>query len=220
METQNNNARTFLILLVITVIILLVNQTCHNRNKNRLVDDLTAYKDTAYTYKTKHNKLVAYNQVLEVENTKQIKLINQKDKEYSDLLKKYKDIDASVIVHTITVIQKDTIYLDKLIPCDFEPIVITKKDPFYLFKATLSQDKFIIDSLAIPNTQKIVVGVKRVGWFRKERRAEIINSNPLIHTESIGGYVVSKDKKWFETDAFKIGASFVGGFALAKMGKN
>jgi len=220
MSTQNNNARTFLILLVITVIILLLNQTCHNRSKNRLVGDITAYKDTAYTYKTKHNKLVAYNHVLEVENTKQIKLINQKDEEYAELLKKYKDINASVVIHTVTVIENDTVFLDKEIPCDFEPFPIVKNDQFYLFKATLSKDNLVIDSLAIPNTQKLVVGEKKIGWFRKERRAEIINSNPLIHTESIGGYVVSKKKKWFETDAFKVSASFVGGFAVAKMGKN
>jgi hypothetical protein len=202
--------RNYGILIVLAVIALLFRECQHQKQVDDLVVSIADYKDTAYYYKGENGKIVAYNEALELQNEEQVKALLKKDEDFKMLLDGFKSINATGGVTTIFEVKHDTIELHDTIPCDFEPIAVTKTDSTYDFFGTIMPSDFIIDSLKVPNEMKFVVGEKKVGLFKKETRIEVVNTNPLITTTGITAYTVQEPKKGFLITLSAIGGAIVG----------
>lgn len=191
----------------------------HQKNENDLIENITNYKDSAQFYSLKVNGMavdVAYNKSLQLENKDQLESILKKNDTLSKLISKFKAISSTTIINNITNISGDTIKLTDSIPCYFKAFKIRRDSIHYHFVGTISPKFFAIDSIIIPNKQSMVIGKKKLGFLKgTEERIEIVNSNPLIKTTNIENYIISKPKKWFQTDAFKISASLLGGYVIA-----
>lgn len=207
--------------LVVIAIFLLLFQDCQHKNQvNSLVKDIATYSDSAEHYKSKYG-IVAFNQTLKFGSDEQLKSYLSNNDTLKDLLRKFKKLN-SVTVVTQKIIIHDTVpvFFDKPIPCDFKPFAVIKdstrsKTKQFYFKGTIFPDKFTLDSILIPNKQTIVVGTKRINLFKKEERAEIVNSNGLIQVDKIGAYTVVNKKKWFQRPVpMLIGGIIIGGTAV------
>lgn len=185
--------RNYGILIVISVIALIFRECQHQKQVDNLVTDISDYKDTAYHYKGENGKLIAYNQALELQNEDQVKALLKKDEDFRVLLDGFKNINATGSVTNIFQVKSDTIKLTDTIPCDFNPISVSKeRDSIYSIYATITPSELIIDSLKIQNTMKFVVGEKKTGLFKKEKRIEVLNTNPNIKTTGTTAYTVSE----------------------------
>lgn len=186
--------------LIIIGIIFFVRECENQDDKNNLVDEIANYKDSAQFYTLKVNGMevdVAYNKSLQLENKEQLESLIKKNDTLTKLVSKFKDIKSTTIINNTTTIVGDTIKINgDSIPCDFKPIRVTRDSIHYYFVGTISPKFFSIDSLTIPNKQSIVIGKKKLGFLKgTEERVEILNSNPLIKTNTIENYVINKRKK-------------------------
>lgn len=193
-------------------------QGCHNKfEKDTLVKQISAYKDSAEFYKIKVNGNpveVAFNQSLVIENKKQLQALLAKNDTLTKLISKFKKIAGTTIINQYTSISKDTIRLKDSIPCSFKAFQVRRDSAYYHFLGTIGQGFFSIDSIIIPNTQSIVMGERKLGFLKgTEKRIEIVNSNPFIHTNKIQNYIIESKKKWYQSTAFKFGIGVLAGGA-------
>lgn len=201
---------SYVIMTSIFVLILLMRECQHQRDTDNLLIDISNYKDTAYFYEAENGKVVAYNEALVLQNETQAKAILDKDEDFRILLEGIKNLDAAGSVTTIFQVKHDTLRLTDTIPCDFDPIAVERLSPEYNFHGTITRTDFIIDSLQIPNVMKFVVGEQKTGLFKRERRIEVINSNPLIQTTGVTAYTIEDKPKWGRTIVIAIGGAIVG----------
>jgi len=214
------NTEKIMVGVILAIIMFFGFRECSNRkSQNELIDGIANYKDSAQFYSVKVNGKdveIAYNQSLVLQSKEQLESVIKKNDTLAKLVKKYKDVKATIIIKTTTSIKHDTIPIDRPIPCDFAPIKVRRDSAYYNFVGTISPKFFSIDTLSIPNKQSLVIGTKKLGFLKgTEERAEIVNSNPLIRTSNIESYVINKPKKWYQTDAFLIGTSLIGGYIIA-----
>lgn len=192
----------YILAIAVVLLIAIFRETCNTRNSNLLLESVQNYSDSAKHYRTEVGVLVAYNQSLILESEEQIKSLFAKNDTLSQLLKKYKRLQ-SVTTITQEIHITDSFPFEVKIPCDFKPFEIKKESEFYNFRGTISSSDFKLDNLTIFNQQSIVIGERKLGFLRgRERRVEIVNSNPLMQTTNIGNYVISGKKKWYETRGF------------------
>lgn len=183
---------------------------------DELVNRISNYKDSAQFYKLKVNGSpvdVAFNQSLVLQTQNQLEAVLAKNDTLVKLISKFKKIASTTIINQYTTINGDTIKLKgDSIPCSFKPFQVRRDSAYYHFMGTIAPNYFSIDSLSIPNRQNIVIGEKKLGFLRgTEKRVEIVNSNPLIHTDKIQNYVIQGKKKWHQTTAFKVGIGILAG---------
>jgi len=207
--------------VIVVAVCLLLFQDCQHKNQvDGLVKDIANYSDSAKHYKSKYGT-VAFNQTLKFGSEDQLKSFLSNNDTLKLLLKKFKKLN-SVTVVTQKIYIHDTVPIpfETRIPCDFKPFAVikdsirSKSKPFY-FKGTIFPTQFTIDSILIPNKQTIVVGTKSINLFKKEERAEVVNSNSLISVSNIGAYTVVNKKKWFQRPVpMLIGGIIIGGTAV------
>lgn len=197
-----NKDLKYIIAIVIIVLLGVVREGCNSSKVDRLLDSVQNYSDSAKHYRTEVGVLVAHNQSLVLENEEQMKTLFAKNDTLSQLLKKYKKLQSVTTVTQIIQIT-DSFPFEVKIPCDFKPFEIKRESEFYNFQGTISSLDFKLDNLTIFNQQSIVIGERKLSFLRgRERRVEIVNSNPLMQTTNIGNYVISGKKKWYETRGF------------------
>lgn len=201
---------SYFILTAIFVVLLLMQRCQHQRETDNLLIDVSNYKDTAYFYEAENGKLVAFNDVLELQNQTQAEALLSKDEDFKTLLEGIKSLDAAGSVTTIYKIKHDTIKLHDTIPCDFDPIAMDKHTDSYDFFATITPSDLIIDSLYIPNVMKFVVGEQKTGFLKKERRIEVINSNPLVQTTGVTAYTIEDKPNKLKYILIAISGAIVG----------
>jgi len=209
--------KIYYIVIAVLIAIFFLRECKHQGNTDRLISSISEYQDSVKYYKTETGNLVAHNSVLELENQNQMESLLQKDKEFKELSDKFNSIDASGEVDQETIIIKDTLELIDSIPCDFKPIQINKVTPHYSIFATIEPSLLTIDTMKMFNTIKYIVGEKKIGLFKKEKRIEIINSNPYIRTTNATTYTISDKKKWYQTKAFAFGCGVISGALLIKL---
>ncbi len=130
----------------------------------------------------------------------------EKNKQLAASLKKWKTIASATKTTTVTEIKEVPVPFEVKIPCNFERTFL-KEDPFYTFSGIVNQDGITFKNLLIPNTQTLVIGKKKTGFFKTEFRVESTNSNPYIKTTSLDNFTfIEKQKR------FGIGVSFGFGF--------
>ena len=205
-----NKNLIYISIIAILILFGVVREGCNSSKTDKLLDSVQNYSDSAQFYKTENGTQVAYNQSLLLENKEQLQSLFAKNDTMRELLDKYKNIKNVTIIKE-TIVIRDSIPYGIDIPCDFNPFTVKRDSIHYNFTGTIGKSFFRIDSLTIPNEQSIIVGQRKLGFLKgKERRVEIVNSNPLIITSNIGSYVVEEKKKWYETRAF----SFLIGFGF------
>lgn len=201
------------VIIVVLIVIIFFLQRCSTRKQNAYIANIEDYKDTAKTFKNKLGATVSYNEVLEAQNREQLSTIVQKDKQLFLLQKDFKTVESATSIKTVIQLVHDTVRFKDSIPCNFEPFYFNDSNKFYTMKAYIAPSFFSLDTLSMYNTQSIVIGEKKVSFWKKaERRIEIQNSNPYFITTNIGSYVISEQKKWYNTNIFKFGVGFVAGF--------
>jgi hypothetical protein len=204
--------------IIALILIFALREGCNQRDKDDLLKNAVTYEDSAKFYKLKVNGNsvdIAYNQSLILENKKQLESMVAKNDTLAKLIDKFKSIRSTTIIKEYFSVTHDTIPIDRPIPCDFAPIKVKRDSLYYHFRGTIAPTYFTIDSLTIPNEQSIVIGKKKLGFLKgTEERVEIINSNPLMKTTNVGNYVIQKDKKWYQRNAFWGAVGLVGGAVL------
>lgn len=184
-------------------VILFFIEKCNNfKHEEKLLHDVSVYKDTVRYFTDKYNHQVAYNATLALDNKKQIEDLLSKNKELVSLVDKYKTINTVTVIKNVLQLVHDTVLYPNLIPCpelDQNPLRVNKKDSLYYLTETIHSKYFTIDTLQVINTQSVVTGIKKTGWFKSELRTEVINSNPLIRTIGIQSYITQiPPKAWYE----------------------
>jgi len=216
------------LILVIGVIAFFMRECSTRKEQDKLVNEIATYSDSAKYYKVKVDGMevdVAFNKTLAVNTQEQMASLIAKNDTLSKLMKKFSEVSNTTIVNQYTTINNDTIALKgDSIPCDFKPIRVSRDSSHYFFVGTIAPTFFSIDTLRIPNKQSILTGTKKVGLGKgtegllknKEKRVEIINSNPLVKITGLESYVVEDTRKFYEKGWFQILIGFGGGFYISQ----
>lgn len=197
-----------------SIIIILAILFIHQCEDNHALQKTSKHNesvllDSVQYYKNALGQEVAEKKSFQGTASELKQILDAKRKENAQLneaLKKWKSIANVTHTETITKIDSIKIPFEVPIPCDFIRTFL-KKEKFYSVAGEVNQNEIFIDNILIPNTQTIVAGRKKLGWFKTEIRAEITNSNPYIKTTAIDNFTFVERKK-----RFGIGASF--GFGL------
>ena len=210
-KIHRNYIIAILVIVTVAVFLYLFRGCQHQKDIDNLIRNVSSYSDSAKHYKNKYGE-ISYNKTLQFENQKQL---NSYLSQHNDTLKKL--LEGFKKINTVTVIKEKIVIHDTVpipfkvnIPCDFDPIVVKRDCTYYNFKGTIFPNKFTIDTILIPNKQSIVFGEKKLGLFRKEYRAEIINSNPYLQTTNIGAFTINPKKQWYQKPfvTFLVGTAF------------
>ena len=213
----NINLNKIAVAIIVALILFFFFQESKRKSEvNNLVKSISSYNDSVSNYRLKNGKLVAFNKTLELENKTQLKAYLNKDDDFKLLLKKYKQVTGGITIVDTFRIQGDTIKLTDTIPCHFNPIKFERILPYYSLNGTITETQFVLDTLIVPNTIKIVLGQKRVGLFSKETRVEVVNSNPYVTTTNLSAVTVKEKKKWYGTQIFSLGIGVIASFFLIK----
>ena len=150
---------------------------------NRLNDNVDVLNSKVTTYELKNGQLVTEKGVLEVTEKDLRKQVYIKDDSLKLLIDKFKD--PQIVYRIKSEIFIDSIPIPYKIPIQYEferdLLVFTEH---YTLTGKSTHLGVTIKDLTIPNTQRIVTGVKR-GLFRTEISTSVTNSNPYIQTLDI-----------------------------------
>lgn len=194
-------------------IFLLITSFNQCQDKKAFKDEVESYvdyTDTVKYYKAKNGDIVAYNESLEI-SEKTLRIMNDSlDKALKNI--KVKDPEVIIQIEERIVIKEVEVRFTDSIPCPpfYKPFDLTEE--FYSLSGSVTNTKFSLDSLQIPNTQSVVVGTKKNGLFkRNDHIVTVQNSNPYMNTEKIKSYTIKQKKRWYETTPFKVTVGFIAG---------
>lgn len=190
--------------IVAGVILFGIDECVDSNRSDKLVDSAASYSDTAEFYKMKNGAVVALNQSLVLENKEQMETLLKKYDTLSRVIKKFSSVQSATIITERTVIQNDTVRFETQIPCNFAPIRVRRDSLHYVFDGRITPNSLIIDSIIIPSRLDIVIGTRKIGLFKRERRVEVIPSNPLVHITNIKNFVIDDRKKWYQKTGTKV----------------
>lgn len=204
--------KDYLYLFCIGVLsVLLVFQTCSKKESVSLNEsNLLAYNDSIRHYKT------ALGQV--VESKRSITLERDNFKFLSDslnyIIKNFKKPEN--IIEYRWRLKTDTVEVPLIINLD-NTFSFKQDDGFNIRSGTVFKNKVRLDPLIVNNTQSIISGPKKDGWFKKKYYAvDIHNTNPYIQGQSVQHYVVVHRKSWHEKWYITIPSALGLGFILSK----
>ena len=123
-------------------------------------------------------------------------LLDQVSDSLKLVLKKYKDVKATVIVNTVTKLDTVRIPFDSIIPYEFQR-TFKHETEFSKITGLSTNEGVRIDTNESYNEQNIVFGDKKEGWFKTEQSVSITNSNPNVKTTGIQSSVITDKKKRF-----------------------
>ena len=208
------------IIIIAFMAFLMITQGCNNKKEiNRLERNYEIEKEGI------QSELLKNGQEL---NTVRSKLLTEKElkEQASDslklVLKKYKDVKATVKIKTIT--KRDTLYIpfDSIIPYVFSR-TFKHETEFSKITGLSTNEGVRIDTNESYNEQNIVFGDKKEGWFKTEQSVSITNSNPNVKTTGIQSSVITERKKRWVIGAGGVvdhrgnaGVGFFAGYAFGR----
>jgi hypothetical protein len=158
----------------------------------------------------------------------QAQTIVSSDRKYKDLEKinKSLEIKASQAVQyrTKTVVKTEfqlgeTVYIDSF-PHLRLPRTFGREGKWLSIGGTINRlGRLQIDSIVIPVSYTVAIGdTLRKGflWRKRDKVVRIGIDNPYVEVTGMNNIVVRQDKKWWQTDAAKIGLGAVLGFAICR----
>lgn len=199
------DSRSFNILLSIGLLLLLIFniQTCNSNKKSYTsIQNLLEYKDSAKIYKSKSDKLVYYNQVLEV-SEKELRIAKDSLMKVIDDIKIKKPKTITKIVTEI--VYKDVpVYYTDTLPCDTFNIPFTHVDDWIAINGRSHNKGLDFKNISITNDLLIVTGEKKNGIFKRNQPVVTVTSNnPYLDVRNITNYEIKPkvpfyDKWWFK----------------------
>ena len=190
--------------IIITALIVLCIYLWRSKNqvKYTATNNIEALTDSLGHYKNKEGVWVAEKKLFQGTEKDLRQVIKSKDKAFQKLLKTFKKPVAAATVKTVT--QIDTVFIPYETKIDlpvFE-LPFSKVAKHYSISGTSTNKGISISEVSIPNTQNVVIGKKKIGWFKSEYRIEIKNSNPLIKTTDLDGFSFRPKPKRFGLGVF------------------
>ena len=199
------DSRSFNILLSIGLLLLLIFniQTCNSNKKSYTsIQNLLEYKDSAKIYKSKSDKLVYYNEVLEV-SEKELRIAKDSLMKVIDDIKIKKPKTITKIVTEI--VYKDVpVYYTDTLPCDTFNIPFTHVDDWIAINGRSHNKGLDFKNISITNDLLIVTGEKKNGIFKRNQPVVTVTSNnPYLDVKNITNYEIKPkvpfyDKWWFK----------------------
>lgn len=213
--TQTNNIR-FIMRAFIALVIAILFLTCFNQCYQIEIDksNILALNDSISTYKLKNGQLVASKESILLDKAMAIDLVLSKDRELNEMAKKFSNIKTITKIVSQTKIDTMNVYFTDTIPCDFNKIG-SKYEKWYSFDYQLNQKSFSINNLTIPDTLKLISGIKRKWFLGKETLVvDVMHKNPLIQVTNIQHVLVQPKKKFWETKLFTFSIGLAAGVYL------
>ena len=193
----------YIIIAALTVFCFYLLRT-NKENKNTATNNIETLTDSISYYQNKQGLWVAEKKLFQGTEKDLRQIINSKDKAFQKLIKSFKKPVAAAVVKTVTHV--DTVFVPYENPSKFKLPVFeldfNSETKHYTIHGTSTEKGINILDISIPNTQSIVIGKKKIGWFKYEHRMEVVNSNPLIKTEDVDGFSFRPKPKRFGLGLF------------------
>jgi len=200
MESRSFNT----ILIIVTLVLLAFNiKTCNSNKKSYTsIQNLLQYKDSAKVYKSKSDKLVYYNDILEV-SEKELRIAKDSLMSVIDDIKIKKPKTITKIVTEI--VYKDVpVYYTDTLPCDTFNIPFAHVDDWITINGRSHNEGLDFKNISITNDLLIVTGEKKNGLFKRNQPVVTVTSNnPYLDVRNITNYEIKPkvpfyDKWWFK----------------------
>jgi uncharacterized lipoprotein YehR (DUF1307 family) len=204
---MNYRVYDIVLVLVLLVSLLFSVSTCRtNQQTYTSIGNLLQYKDSAKVYKSKSDKLVYYNENLEV-SEKALKIAKD------SLMKVIGDIKIKkpkTITKIVTeIIYKDIpVYYTDTLPCDTFNIPFTHVNDWITINGRSHNKGLDFENINITNDLLIVTGEKKNGLFkRNEQVVSVVSNNPYLKVTNLSNYSIKAktpfyDKWWFKAALF------------------
>jgi hypothetical protein len=204
---------------LILMLLLLLIRTCNTLHKTEQELEQLDSANDEFTIRIANDsmKLISQAQTIVSSNRK-----------YKDLEKinKSLEIKASQAVQyrTKTVVKTEfqlgeTVYIDSF-PHLRLPRTFGREGKWLSIGGTINRlGRLQIDSIVIPVSYTVAIGdTLRKGflWRKRDKVVRIGIDNPYVEVTGMNNIVVRQDKKWWQTDAAKIGLGAVLGFAICR----
>jgi hypothetical protein len=199
--------------IIILALILVVREGCNRKSEDKLISDITSYKDSAKIEKLKNGALIYTNTALKLNSEKQLRELAASISENVKLiLKNFKSVSNVTYITNEFNTFGDTAKNQTIIPCDFKPFKTRHgSDSTYNLVMTIAKDYNTVDSLNIKDSIALVFGRKKVGFMKYDYAVDINHSNYLMKTTNIKNYQFKPEKKWYEKTITHMG---IGGTAV------
>jgi cell division protein FtsB len=213
-DITNTNWKQISLYGVIVILLFCLSAKCESEKVQMAnVDALNA---ELAIYKLKNGQLVVTKEALVYTNKELREKVLNKDLMLKELAKKTAVIKT--VTRYVNKIRVDTInvnYADS-IQCLFERTgSLASKDYSLNYKS--NQDGLQISDLAIDNNVTIVTGTTRKWFLGKETQTiSITNSNKLVSIESLEHFEIKREKRWWDSNLFKIGLGFAAGALIVR----
>lgn len=186
--------RVYQIIILFLLIAAAVTWYNGNRKANIVQDNYEILSSEVKTWKNKYGNIVSEKQSLQVSNRDIKKQLYIKDSTLNDLVKKYRKVQSTTTINTITKIDTITIRPERVDSTNFK---FSRFHKYYSISGSYNDEQLLIDSLVLPNIQNIVIGKKR-----GEITASVVNSNPYIKTTGMNTQVIRVPSKRFGIGVF------------------
>lgn len=186
--------RIYKIIILFLLIVVAVVWYNGNRNINIVQDNYEILSSEVKTWKNKYGNIVSEKQSLQVSNRDIKKQLYIKDSTLKDLVQKYRKVQSTSTIETITKIDTITIRSERVDSANFK---FSRFHKYYSISGSYNDEQLLIDSLVLPNTQNIVIGKKR-----GQITASVVNSNPYIKTTGMNTQVIRIPDRRFGIGVF------------------
>lgn len=193
--------------LVLLVLLLFSISTCKsNQETYTSIENLLQYKDSAQIYKSKSDKLVYYNETLEV-SEKELKIAKDSLMKVIDDIRIKKPKTITKIVTEIVYKDLPVYYTDTL-PCDTFNIPFNYVNNWITMNGRSHNKGLYFENINITNDLLIVTGEKKNGIFKRNTQVvSIVSNNPYLKVSNLSNYSIKTktpfyDKWWFKAGLF------------------
>ena len=200
--------------LVVLVLLFLIFRNCEE--KKQLEKEVANFSEVVnspirYTINKQGQKVASKKSLEGSKASLELLLDHLRDstEQLKEMVSYYKQVAAAAQIESRTEITSVEIPYE--IPdTDFD-IPFHKQNPFYSIKGRSTNFGLFLDTLAIPNRQTIVIGDRKEGFFKREFRMDVINSNPYIQTTDMNSFVLKQKKR-------RLGIGVFAGYGASKEG--
>ncbi len=172
--------------ILMLAFLLLWLRSCREeaRQAQRYETNLQAREKQIRSYRLSNGQLAQERDMLTVTREELRSQIWMKDDSLQLLLKKLKDPVVTVKWQTRYLYDSIRIPFESAAPQDFQRN-FSKTTQWYSLSGQVDQAGISIDSLSIPNTQRLVVG-----YIKGDPVVKVTNSNPHLVTETLQGQLI------------------------------
>lgn len=227
------------IIILILVIVTFWNSCNHKKEKEALVNQLSAYQLTEqkFTIKVKSDSstiaqqkqtILSQNEAIKLGLVKLQGDITKVQSQVTQIAKFKKDsfpipflpdhfADTSGWYAKLKAGDTSKSIIDSLIA---NSIVVPKpfayNEKYFTMGGKVVKKGLFIDSISIPNETRVTIGTKRSGFLglKQEPVVEVSNSNPYIQIPKLNNVIIKNNKPFYEKKLFLIGVGIVGGYYI------